>query len=65
MDISYLQTVADNLKEINKNLEKAETLVSFMSAAGEEVATLKQQVAILKMKKDKWEQALKEFGYSI
>jgi hypothetical protein len=59
-----LQQVAENVKAINTNITNAQNLINALSEAGEDTTKLKQDLNSLIIRKNKWENMLKNRGIS-
>jgi hypothetical protein len=53
-----LQQVRENVNQIIKNIDTAKILISALSEAGEDTTTLSQNLRVLELRKNKWEQML-------
>ncbi|MDD5360449.1 MAG: hypothetical protein PHI02_09310 [Sulfurovaceae bacterium] len=60
-----LQGIADNVSAINKEISNAQELISALSEAGETTVELDQKLKSLIMRKNKWENMLKNRGIEV
>lgn len=58
-----LKIVRENVDQVNASITRAETLISVMREAGEDTTKLNQDLQSLKIRRDKWENMLKNRGY--
>lgn len=58
-----LQIVRQNVDQVNESIKRAELLISVMREAGEDTTKLNQDLQSLKLRRDKWENMLKNRGY--
>jgi hypothetical protein len=59
-----LRSVAQDIKQINANIERAEELVAALKEAGEDATTQESTLRTLRIRKEKWERMLQSRGYS-
>ena len=57
-----LKAIGEDINKITESIAEAEELVSAMKEAGEETATLEQDLRTLRVRKEKWERMLKNRG---
>lgn len=60
-----LEGIGRDITQINKNIEEAEEIIQAMKEAGEDTATLEQDLKTLRIRKGKWEQMLINRGISV
>lgn len=58
-----LKIVRENINQVNSSITRAETLISVMREAGEDTTKLNQDLQSLKIRRDKWENMLKNRGF--
>lgn len=58
-----LKVVRENINQVNSSITRAETLISVMREAGEDTTKLNQDLQSLKIRRDKWENMLKNRGF--
>lgn len=58
-----LESVAEDLKTITTELDRAKSLISVLKEAGEDVAKMEADVRNLEVRKKKWERVLTARGY--
>ncbi len=58
-----LTIVRQNVDQVNESIKRAELLINVMREAGEDTTKLSQDLASLKIRRDKWENMLKNRGY--
>ena len=59
-----LQSVAEDIKNISRELGRAKTLVQVLKDAGEDVAKMEADIRNLEIRKKKWERVLSARGIS-
>lgn len=65
MSDPILGEVAQDVKSVNIELDRARTLISALQDAGEDTTELQSTLRGLEMRKNKWETMLKNRGYSV
>jgi flagellar biosynthesis chaperone FliJ len=58
-----LQQIRSSIDQLNTTIDRAKTLISALSEAGEDVTKLRQDLSSLEIRKNKWENMLKNRGY--
>lgn len=59
-----LESVAEDIKNITRELTRAKTLVEVLKEAGEDTAKLESDIRNLEIRKKKWERVLNARGIS-
>lgn len=59
-----LESVAEDIKNITRELIRAKSLVSVLKDAGEDVAKMESDIRNLEIRKKKWERVLDARGIS-
>ncbi len=62
MSDPVLQGIADDLKSVGTEIERARTLIAVAEEAGENVAQLKSELRTAESRKNKWTRALELRG---
>ena len=62
MSDPVLQGIADDLKMVDTEIERARTLISVAEEAGEDVGKLKAELRVAESRKNKWTRALELRG---
>lgn len=65
MSDEILETVAANISEVNRQIERAQNLINAAKEAGENVIELEQRLQDARLKKVKWENMLKARGINV
>jgi flagellar biosynthesis chaperone FliJ len=58
-----LQQIRQSIDQLNTTIDRAKSLISALSEAGEDVTKLRQDLNSLEIRKNKWETMLKNRGY--
>jgi len=61
-DETLLQ-VRQSIDQLNVSIDRAKTLISALAEAGEDTSKLRQDLNSLEIRKNKWENMLKNRGY--
>ncbi len=59
-----LEGVAEDIKTISKELDRAKSLTTVLKEAGEDVSKVEADIRNLEIRKKKWERVLNARGYS-
>jgi len=59
-----LESVAEDLKVITEQIEKAKSMAGVAKEAGEDVSKLMRDIGTLEVRKNKWQRVLESRGYS-
>ena len=62
-DNQSLQVIADNIKNIDKQIAEVRELIDFLEEAKQDVSKPRSQLAALILEKGNWESALRNRGY--
>ncbi len=62
MSDPVLQSIADDLKNVDTEIERARTLIAVAEEAGEDVGKLKAELRVAESRKNKWTRALELRG---
>ncbi len=59
-----LESLAEDVKNITTELDRAKSLISVLKEAGEDVSKPESEIRLLEVRKKKWERVLNARGYS-
>lgn len=65
MNDEVLDRVAEDIKKVENQIDRAEELLDAAQEAGEDVTSLRTRLQDLKMKRDRWVNMLKRRGYTL
>lgn len=65
MSDPILSEVAQDVRSVNEQMERARTLISALREAGEDTTELQSTLRGLELRKNKWETMLKNRGYTV
>lgn len=60
-----LQSIAQNIKEIDASIARAQSMISILREAGEETAQMEADLQKARIRREKWANTLKNRGVSL